>query len=201
MQPVWAALQSGNHTTTADKANSTGIPTGEVPMPDAQRIAALQQTGVSVLPLAQGSPWLAVHLLHADSGLVHAFENLQPLAGNIAHLHTGGKMLTAAQWQVVGQCTHLTRLHASGSTLPTEALPAIAALPQLQWLNLSGSTLPPTGLEMLGTRSSLRHLYLHGTALPAAQATRLGQLLPACQIDTGGYQLPILASDTAVVKW
>lgn len=201
MQPVWAALQTGNHATAADKVNTTGIPTGEAPMPDAQRMAALQQTGVSVLPLAQGSPWLAVHLLHADSGLIHAFEKLKPLAGNIAHLHTGGKTLTAAQWQVVGQCTHLTRLHATGSILPPEALPAIAALPQLQWLNLSGSTLPASGLEKLGTLSNLRHLYLYGTALPAAQATRLGQLLPACRIDTGGYQLPTLASDTAVVKW
>jgi len=201
MQPVWAALQTGNHATAADKVNTTGIPTGEAPMPDAQLMASLKQTGVSVLPLAQGSPWLAIHLLHADSGLAMAFDKLKPLAGNIAHLHTGGKTLTAAQWQVVGLCTHLTRLHATGTPLPAEALPAIAALPQLQWLNLSGSTLPPTGLEKLGKLGSLQHLYLYGTALPAAQVARLAQQLPTCRIDTGGYRLPVLASDTVVVKW
>jgi uncharacterized membrane protein len=201
MQAVWAALQSGKHATGADKVNTTGIPTGEATMPDAKLIESLKQSGVSVLPLAQGSPWLAVHLLHADTALTGTFEKMKPLAANIAHLHTGGKKLTAAHWQVVGQCTNLTRMHATGSALPTEALKALASLPQLQWLNLSGSTLPPTGVEMLGTISSLRNLYLYGTALPAAQFTRIKQQLSTCRIDTGGYQLPKLASDTMVVKW
>ena len=201
MAAVWTALQSGKHATAADKVNTTGIPTGEVNMPDAKLIESLKQTGVSALPLEQGSPWLTINLLHADTALNRVFEQLKPLAVNIAHLHTGGKNLSPTQWQVLGLCTHLTRLHAAGTAIPAEALAAMSNLSQLQWLNLSGSTLPANGMEKLSALSSLKNLYLYGAALPATQVTRLSQQLPTCRIDTGGYQLPVLASDTVVVKW
>jgi hypothetical protein len=43
-------------------------------------------------------------------------------------------------------------------------------------------------------------MYVYGTGVSAEDTTRLKNVFPKTVIETGGYLLPLLASDTAKVK-
>ena len=72
-------------------------------------------------------------------------------------------------------------------------------LSDLQYLNLAGTKITANGVERLKGLKNLRQLYLYQTSISGAELTGLKGLFPKTTINTGGYLLEKLESDSTLV--
>ena len=75
----------------------------------------------------------------------------------------------------------------------------LSILTKLEKLNLSGDSITLAGLEPLKKMPSLKALNLWNTSIRGSEWLAALQQLPSVKVDTGGYNLAFLPSDTAVV--
>ena len=71
---------------------------------------------------------------------------------------------------------------------------------QLQYLNVVGTMVTAKGLLELKGLKELRSVYVYQTKIGKADWQTLNNALPGTKIDTGGYVVPILTTDTTEVK-
>ena len=80
-----------------------------------------------------------------------------------------------------------------------ESLVKLQSLKQLQSLSLVGTKTTEKGIMQLKRITTLRELYLYQTAINKTSFPELKRAFPKTKIDTGGYNVPILQTDTTVV--
>jgi hypothetical protein len=71
---------------------------------------------------------------------------------------------------------------------------------KLQRLNLSGTAVTAQGLAHLREIPALQQLFLFQAQVKSSDWATLKSYFPKTQIDTGGYAVPTLATDTTVLK-
>ncbi|MNL41587.1 hypothetical protein D3C87_1640030 [compost metagenome] len=71
---------------------------------------------------------------------------------------------------------------------------------QLQSLNLVGTKVTMKGVASLRKLKNLRSMYLYKTEIQRKEWAALKKLFPKVVIDSGNYQVPLLAKDTIEVK-
>jgi hypothetical protein len=79
-------------------------------------------------------------------------------------------------------------------------LAALKGLTELRVLNLVGTGVSAAGVEGLKGLTKLRTIYLYRTKVKGDDLSLLRKALPKVGIDTGGYSMPVLVTDTAVVR-
>jgi len=67
-------------------------------------------------------------------------------------------------------------------------------------LNLVGTGVSAAGVEGLKGLTKLRTIYLYQTKVSGGDWVALRKALPKVEMDTGGYSLPVLVTDTAIVR-
>lgn len=157
------------------------------------------ELGISLLPLAQGEPWLQANasvagLKFGDAGLA----KLAALAANLRWLDLTGTGVTDKGLAQLAAMPHLTRLSLARTTVTNEGLAQLALLGELEYLNLYGTPVSDAGLEYLKPLHKLRQLYLWQTGVsPAAAKTFAEHALDQPQIER--WQAEIVAI-TARIK-
>lgn len=164
----------------------TGIFALDVSMPSDDDVAALAETGVSAVPLAENEPFLQVRCTDPAACSGEAFrEALVRLPGNIAWLDLGRTDVGDEILPAVGSLRHLTRLHLQQTRVTDAGLEHLSNLEYLEYLNLYGTSVTDSGLAHLEGLASLRSLYLWQSEATEAGAAALNEVLPDLEINLG----------------
>src|SRR5687768_5788548 len=101
---------------------------------------------------------------------------------------------------MVGQFTNLTRLQLDNTLITDKGLGSLLTLNNLQYLNLVATNISAKGVMQLKSLPQLRSVYLYKTGIASTDWVNLRNAFPKTIIDSGGYNVPTLESDTTIVK-
>jgi len=179
------------------------VPAEEVDAADEKALEALRAKGVTVMAVARGSHWLeADFAVAAGAGSLgpEVLRLLLPLKKQLISLRLDHARVGDSAMAVIGQCDSLRSLDLAGTRVGDAGLGSLKGLRELRVLNLVGTDVTAVGVEGLKGLTKLRTIYLYRTRLKGGDWVRLKKALPKVGIDTGGYSLPVLVTDTAVVR-
>lgn len=176
------------------------LPKEEVPEAPIASINLLRSKGVTILPIAQNSHYLSANFVNLTKVDATVLDALTSLKQQLLWLKMPQMQMTGADWKKLNALTNLRKLDLSYSNLDQESIPSLGALKQLVYLNLVGTKVNVTALISLKDLPELRELFLSGTKIASADFETLKKTLTKTTIDTGGYQVATLASDTSLVK-
>ncbi len=181
-----AAIRPTLEKLVAVESTSTYLPEAEVSPAPVAVLDSLHASGVVVLPVGEGSPFLSANFLEiiVTDTLLHLLRQLQPQLVWLKMGHTG---LTDAQLDSLAGFPHLALLHLEGNPITDAGLPALAQVPALQRLNLAGTEVTAEGLEALASLEKLAQVYLFEAAVTPADLAALRKQLPGVSFDLGGY--------------
>ncbi len=176
------------------------IPEGNVEKADGSVVEKLKSRGVVVLPIAQNSNWLKANFI--TDTLIND-QDLQSLLGikkQLIWLKMGDTNLKDLDMSVVAQLKSLMFLSLEHTNITDNGLREIQSLKNLNYLNLVGTRITTNGILQLKELKSLQNLYLYQTNVGKTDWKKLQDAFPKTQIDSGGYWVPLLPTDTIVVK-
>ncbi len=197
IKPLLAALQKGK----TESAPEVSIwPEVKVPTPDQQAIQALRDAGAVVLPLGQNNTLLSVNFINVPDAKAKDLALLKPVAKQVVALRLSGVAVADQDLKILAELPHLTKLYLDGTQVSDAGLSALKPAKYLSYLNLVNTKVSKAGLTHLKAVASLREVYVYQTAIKGnADWQALKGLLPKVNIDTGGYIVPTLVSDTTLV--
>ncbi|MBS1667768.1 MAG: hypothetical protein JST58_10355 [Bacteroidetes bacterium] len=185
----------------ADTKNLSDVPSNPVDKADENAVDQLRNKGAIVMPVAQNSNWLSV-IFNLGNGSVSdsVMRLLLPLKKQLIWLKLSNNPINDSSLAIIGQCSQLVKLQLDHSNISDNGMVNLKNLQQLQSLNLVGTAISENGLVKLKGLKNLHALYLYQTNINKANWGKLQQDFPKTTIDSGGYQVPILHSDTSLVK-
>jgi hypothetical protein len=142
-------------------------------------LANARATGVSIVPLSAGTPFVHVHCTNVRATFGDAqLAALEAIGSQILWLDVSGTQITDAGLAVVEQFTNLTRLHLNRTAITDAGVTRLARLSRLEYLNLYGTKITDAGLGSLAGLASLRALYVWQTSVTPQGIDRLKASLP-----------------------
>jgi len=203
MASVWQAFHSGAAGPVAGVAvrnvADSDLPMGPAPPAPAEAVRRLQAAGALVLPIAQGSNFLEVDWMSDTMGkeALQAIPLLkaQLVSLKISFVKSGDELVTAA-----AACPRLVRLWLDHTGITGTNLGELRTLENLKYLNLTGTAVGAGDIAKLKGAPKLVELYLYQTKVGRADWAALQRDFPRVSMDTGGYTIPFLTTDTAIVR-
>ena len=155
-------------------------------------IKRLEAAGALVLPIAQGSNYLEVSFPN-DTGRLDALADIreQLVSLKCSFLPIGDNDLKS-----IAGCTHLVRLWLDHTNIKN--INSLQPLINLRYLNLTATAV--SDLTPLKTLPQLKELYLYQTHVARNDWSVLQSTFPHTKLDSGGYGLPFIPTDTAIVR-
>jgi hypothetical protein len=92
------------------------------------------------------------------------------------------------------------RLQLDRTKITDKGLANLKELQNLRYLNLVGTAVTEKGVLQLKDLKSLRSIYLYQTGVKKSEWNDLKKAFPKTLIDSGGYIVPLLPTDTTEVK-
>lgn len=163
-------------------------------------VQVLVKHGISTVPVAAGSHWLSVNCSNAPAFSDSMAGSLERLAPQILWLKMSGTGIGDPALAHVGKLKNLTRLHLDGTRITDSGLAHLSELKNLQLLNLTGTSISAQGLASLRGLPNLQKIYLFQSAVKTSDWPVLRQIFPQTTLDTGGYHLETLPTDTARLR-
>ena len=197
IKPVLLSLQSEEKTETALISD---IPEKSVGQADAKIVQELLARGVAVIPVALNSNYLSVNFVALDSITAKDLQLLEQLSKQVIWLKIGDSNLDDNSLKSIVKLSSLTRLSIERTAVSDAGITLLNGLPKLTYLNLVGTKITAKGLTQLKSLKDLRQIFLYQTAISGAEFSQLSKLFPKALIDTGGYKLQFLESDTVELK-
>lgn len=196
VKPVLLALQKAPEV----KSQLSFIPADAVEKADEKIIDQLKQKGIVVLPVAQNSNYLSAnfvtHPVIDSSGL----RLLSALKKQLIWLKLGSTDIVDSALNTIGQLTNLTRLNLEHTTISDSGIVKLKTLTNLRYLNLVDTKVTAQGVLQLKELKELHSLFLYQAKINKGDWAILKNAFPKTQIDSGGYSVESLATDTIVVK-
>ena len=196
IKPLLLALQKA-----PEKKNELiFIPATAVEKADDKVVDQLKQKGVVVLPVAQNSNYLTANFVthpaidSADIRLLLSLKK-QLIWLKLSYTNIGDSNMTA-----IGQLKNLTRLSVDHTRISDEGMAGLKTLHNLQYLNLVATKVTAKGILQLKELPSLHSLFLYQTGVNREDWQTLQKNFPKTQVDSGGYSVETLATDTMVMK-
>lgn len=196
MRGVLTALSSIGTRDAPAESVAPEWPSEGVPEADPKALAGLRKSGILVLTLEPGKPFLQASLLNATVPADSAAMLLSSISRQLVWLKADVKGLSDEGCTHLAKLGNLSRLSLAGSSVTDKGLAGLYPLAGLRRLNLSGTAVTEKGIRSIGTKPLLERLYLHGTTVHRDSVRSLAGSFPSARIDTGGYRLPSLPSDT-----
>lgn len=196
IKSVLSALQSGRE--GAEKSEA-GLPKEEVEKASDSLLKKLKEAGVIIVPVAANSHYLSASFVTASS-INEVLPLLPSLQKQLLWLNLGESVVSDSLLRFVGKLSNLQKLYLNNTGISDKGLAFLNDLPQLQYLNLVGTKVTGKGMLQLKNLKELKGLFLYQTAVSSEEAEALKKTFPGTLIDLGGYQVPLLAQDTVVVK-
>jgi uncharacterized membrane protein len=196
IKPVLLALQRA-----PEERSTPEVPEEPVVPADDAAIKKLQDRGVVILPVAQNSNYLQANFVTVADITTGDMQLLLPVKKQLVWLKTGNSGITDSALAIIAQCTKLLRLQLDHTNISDQGLAALKALKELRYLNLVGTKVTAQGVMQLSSLTKLRSLYVYQTGISGNDWQSLQKAFPKTQVDTGGYVVPTLVSDTTVLKY
>lgn len=194
LKPALLALQKEEKKILAD------IPESPVEKGNDNAIQKLKQRGIVIIPVAQNSHYLMANFVTADSITDKDLDLLLPLKKQLVWLKLSSKKITDEGLKTIRQLNNLTRLQLDNTLITDKGLISLQSLTSLQYLNLVATKITAQGVVELKGLPKLQSVYLYKTNITGAEWTQLKNNFPKTLIDSGGYVVPVLESDTTEVK-
>ena len=198
-------LFGNGNTAAAQPSENEAAPSGDLPaepaLPAAEAgIQLLVKQGVAVAPVSAGSHYLSVNCANAPAFSDSTARLLIRLAPQIVWLKMSGLDIGDSALAAIGQLPNLTRLHLDGTKITDGGLAYLSNLKKLRLLNLAGTSVSAGGLAALRDLPGLQKIYLFKTEVKTSDWPALRQIFPKTSLDTGGYWLEQIPSDTARLR-
>jgi uncharacterized membrane protein len=176
------------------------IPAEEVSAADSEALKKLKDKGVLILPLGNETNYLSVSFVNARSVTDTDLQLLLPLTKQLLWLNLARTNITDEGAKTIAQLSSLRQLHVNYTKIGDDGVKYFTTLPELNYLNLVGTKLTDKGLSYLSGMKKMKDIFVYQTAVTAKGLSDFTTKLPDTHVDTGGYLLPQLASDTIVFK-
>jgi mono/diheme cytochrome c family protein len=196
IKPALLALQS---LPVKEENKITDVPLKQVAKASDSALKKLKALGVMVIPVAQSSNYLSANFITAiftDKDL----QLLEQIKEQLIWLKLGNTKITDAGLIYISKLKNLTKLYVENTAVTDNGLNSLKNLQQLQYLNLTATKVTAKGITQLKELKNLQQIYLYKTGVNGADYFNLKKLFPQTVIDTGGYKLEMLATDTKLVK-
>ncbi len=192
------ALQSDH--INPEKKGLPQVPAKPVEAADEKAIQALRDKAVIVIPVAQNSNYLSANFINANNFTAKDINLLKPLQKQLVWLKIGHTKINDSALNTIAGCKELTSLQLNNTDVTDKGLAALKSLQNLQSLNLVATKVTAQGIMQLQSLKKLQALFLFQSAVGKNDWDKLKTVFPKTVLDSGGYQLQFLASDTVEVK-
>jgi Planctomycete cytochrome C len=197
IKPVLLALQAGNTTAVKD---SVFIPAIPVEQADQKIIQSLKDRGVMVLPVAANSNYLTVNFVSLTNITKQDLNWLAALQKQLLSLKIGNTNINDSALAIIGKCSQLVFLQLNNTKITDNGFSFLNSLQHLRSLNIVGTAISSKGLGALQKLNSLQSVYMYQSKVTAADWPALKKIFPNTILDTGGYSLQKLVTDTVFLK-
>lgn len=182
------------------KRSLPDVPEKPVEPADDKIIKQLREKGVVVIPVTRNSNYLSANFITVDSVTVREIALLGSLKKQLIWLKLSDKNISDTLLKGIGLLTNLTRLQLDNTSITDKGLVSLQTLTNLQYLNLVGTKVTSQGLIQLKNLPNLQSIYLYQTFISPSDWQQLKNNFPKVILDTGGYKVPFLETDTVIVK-
>ena len=196
---VKLALAALQHESQEEK-KSTDVPETAVEKAEEASVTRIRNLGALVLPVSQSSNYLEADFITVKNIRNADMALLIPVSRQLVWLRLSGSTITDSALTVLGQLQNLTRLELDHTGITDQGLDQLLSLSQLQSLNLVDTKVTAAGVVKLVKLKKLRAIYLYQTEIDRKEWPSLKKSLPNAILDSGGYSVPLLNTDTIIVK-
>ncbi|PWU00178.1 MAG: hypothetical protein C5B52_09305 [Bacteroidetes bacterium] len=196
MKPILASLQSD----TNSSKGVADIPSQKVSPANQTALDELRKTGAAILPVSEGSNYLSANIFPGVKEGNEIATMLEPVSNQLIWLKLNGINLSDSGMRSIGKLTSLIRLSLDNTKITDKGLAQLQGLNHLKYLNLVGTNTSANGVIQLKSLKNIQSIYLYKTKINRAGFEEIKKAFPTAFIDTGGYQVPFLATDTAIVR-
>jgi uncharacterized membrane protein/mono/diheme cytochrome c family protein len=186
--------------TAPPKMESSALPEEKVVDADPSLIDQLRNAGVVLLPIERDNGYLMANMVNVDRNVDSLLSVMEPLAPQLVWLKMSGSGLTDAGCRSIAKLERLIKLQVDRTSITDSGIKEISTLRNLQHLNLSGDSISLEGVMALSSIPKLQTINLWNSGIRPTDALELMKKMPSVRIDTGGYVLPFLPSDTMEVR-
>jgi mono/diheme cytochrome c family protein len=197
IKPLFAALQIQDE---RKNIPNDEVPSESVATADSKLLDSIRSKGILITPVAAQNNFLAVSFINSSKVADSTVKLLENLAPQLLSLRMGGTLITDSALKSVGKLTKLVRLNLEYTSISDTGLQELKNLKNLQYINLVGTRVTISGVLQLNGLNKLKTIYLYKTGVKPQDWEAIKTALPNVLIDTGGYIVPILASDTTELK-
>ncbi len=197
IRPLFAALQIQDE---RKNIPNDEVPTVSVAAADNKLLDSIRKKGILVMPVASGSNYLMASFINTADMNVSTIKLLETLQQQLLFLKMGSTKISDSALTSVGKLKNLVRLNLEYTSITDTGLQLLSNLTKLQYLNLVGTKVTANGILQLNVLKKLKTIYLYKTGIAGGEWDIIKNALPGVAIDTGGYIVPTLASDTTEVK-
>ncbi len=176
------------------------IPASPVEKANETDIKKLKDAGVVVMPVALNSNYLLANFVNANNFSYKQLELLLPLKKQLVWLKLSRKPVSDSGMTILSQCNALTKLQLDNTNITDRGLAKLSGMQQLLSINLVGTKVTAAGVEQLKSIPKLSSIYLYQTGVGNKDWDNLKKIFPKAMIDSGGYIVPLLETDTSLVK-
>src|SRR5688572_14865920 len=194
IKPILLALQKEVKKIPPD------VPQDMVEKAEEKALQKLKDSGIIVFPVARNSNYLKANFVTVDSITNNDIALLLRIKKQLVWLNFGQKKTPDSLLVPIAQLTNLTRLQLDNTSITDKGLVPLKSLVNLQYLNLVGTKVTPQGVIQLKSLPKLQAIYLYKTFISSSDWSMLKNNFPKVTLDTGGYQVPFLETDTMIVK-
>jgi hypothetical protein len=177
------------------------IPDSEVKPGDANAIAELKKRGVLALPVGSGSNYLSVNFVNARTVTPEDISLLLTLKEQVIWLDLSRTSITDEDMKSIAALSALRRLSVEHTVISDLGIQFLSPLSNLTYLNVVATKVTDDGIAYLSAAKNLRRVFIYQTSITDAGFEKLQSASPELEIDTGGYALPKLLTDSVIVEF
>jgi uncharacterized membrane protein len=196
IRPILISLQKQDEEPKA----FTEIPSTAVEKADEAVLLKMRKAGVVIMPVSQNSNYLEANFITVSAPGDSLISLLPELKKQLVRLKLSGVPLRDRDIVLIGECINIRRLELDHTGITDSGLVYLKPLTELQSLNLVSTPITAAGLKNLSSLKKIRVIYLYQTRIVKTDWKELGKTFSHVSLDSGGYHLPFIASDTVVVK-
>ncbi len=196
IKPYLLALQSDHEEQKAIPI----IPEGAVEKADEKSLQPLMDKGVIIIPVSQNSNYLMANFVSAINVTDADIKLLLKVKKQLVWLKLNDTNVDDSALSFIGECTNLTLLQLNNTKITDKGLESIKKLNKLQLLSLVGTKVTATGVMQLQSVKGIQAIYLYQTGVNKNDWMALKKTFSKTKLDMGGYVVPLLQTDTEIVK-
>ncbi len=196
IKPHLLALQTG----LVEHKAPANIPQEPVEPVEDKAVEQLKNKGVIVMPVSQNSNYIMANFITASNINDKDLSLLLPLKKQLVWLKLGDTKISDSALNYIAQCTNITFLQVNNTSITDKGLVLLKSLNKLQSLNLVATNVTANGVLSLKNLNELSTLYLYQTKVDRKDWPQLKKQFPKTILDSGRYVVPLLPTDTLIVK-